>query len=78
MTMADWAAKLDAFLSFNDRELLTHAGKVQAKVAQTLAEDRYAVFSDSRRQQAALEADAADLDALRAIEEKAKTSSPTK
>jgi len=28
MTMADWVAKLDAFLQFNERDILTHAGKV--------------------------------------------------
>lgn len=73
MTMADWETKLDAFLSFNERELLTHAGKVEAKVAKALAEDRYAAFDGARRRQAAIEADAEDLSALRAIEEKMKT-----
>lgn len=70
MTMADWAQRLDAFLAFNDRQLLTHAGTVQAKVAKALAEERYAEFDSARRQRAALEADATDLDTLRAIERK--------
>ena len=61
------------FLAFNERELLTHAGKIEAKVAQALAEDRYAAFDGLRRRHAAIEADAEDLDALRAIEEKVKT-----
>ncbi|MCK0438157.1 virulence RhuM family protein [Gordonia alkaliphila] len=75
MTMADWTKKLDAFLAFNDRELLTHAGTVQAKVAQALAEERYVEFDSARKKQAALEADAADLAALRALEAKAEEKS---
>lgn len=70
MTMADWAARLDAFLTFNDRDLLTHAGTVQAKVAQTLAEERYEQFDSIRRQQAIVAADAVDLDAIRALEQR--------
>ena len=32
MRMADWAAKLDAFLKFNEYEVLTTAGLVSAEV----------------------------------------------
>lgn len=70
MTMSDWAIKLDAFLAFNDRDLLTHAGTIKAKVAQALAGDRYAEFDAARKEQAAIEADATDLETLRAIERK--------
>ena len=44
MRMADWAAKLDAFLKFNEYEVLTTAGLVSAEVAKQLAEEQYAVF----------------------------------
>lgn len=44
MKMADWAAKLDAFLKFNEYEVLTNAGKVSADVAKRLAEEQYAEF----------------------------------
>jgi hypothetical protein len=44
MRMADWAAKLDAFLEFNEYEVLTNAGVVSAEVAKRLAEEQYAVF----------------------------------
>ena len=44
MRMADWAAKLDAFLKFNEYEVLTTAGLVSAKVAKRLAEKQYAAF----------------------------------
>ncbi len=33
--------KLDAFLAFNDREVLKHAGKVSAEVARRLAHEQY-------------------------------------
>ena len=44
MRMQAWADKLDAFLRFNDYEVLQDAGRVSAAVAQKLAEDRYEVF----------------------------------
>lgn len=33
MKMADWIQKLDAFLVFNEYEILQHAGKVRHDVA---------------------------------------------
>lgn len=72
MTMEDWATRLDAFLTFNEQELLTHAGTVQAKVAKALAEQRYDEFDSARKQRAALEADAADAASLRELEQKGK------
>jgi hypothetical protein len=44
MRMADWVAKLDAFLQFNEYEVLTNAGHVSAEVAKHLAEEQYARF----------------------------------
>lgn len=41
MYMKDWVEKLDAFLKFNDYEILTNAGKVSAEVAKALAEKEY-------------------------------------
>jgi hypothetical protein len=38
MRMADWVARLDAFLKFNEYEVLTSAGSVSAEVAKRLAE----------------------------------------
>ena len=34
MTMEDWASKLDAFLQFNDAEILQDKGKVTAAIGQ--------------------------------------------
>jgi hypothetical protein len=44
MRMADWVARLDAFLKFNEYEVLTSAGSVSAEVAKRLAEGQYAAF----------------------------------
>ncbi|MCC6127152.1 MAG: virulence RhuM family protein [Pirellulales bacterium] len=55
MRMTDWAAKLDAFLQFNEYEVLTNAGSVSAEVAKQLAEEQYAAFRV--RQDRAFESD---------------------
>ena len=49
MTMADWAGKLDAFLQFNQRDLLDHPGKVTAEIAKAFAEsefEKYRIVQD--------------------------------
>lgn len=53
MTMADWASKLDAFLKFNDAEILQDKGKVTAAIAKAFAEsefERYRVLQDKNYQ----------------------------
>jgi hypothetical protein len=49
MTMKDWALRLDAFLKFNEEDLLTDAGKVSAAVAKKLAEDEFEKYEEMRR-----------------------------
>lgn len=44
MKMGDWIEKLDAFLAFNEYEVLTNAGRVSAAVARRLADEEYAKF----------------------------------
>ena len=44
MTMEDWAKRLDAFLEFDDREVLKDAGKVTAKLAKDHAESEFENF----------------------------------
>ena len=44
MYMNDWIEKLDAFLKFNDYEVLTDVGKVSAEVAKALAIKEYEKF----------------------------------
>jgi hypothetical protein len=44
MRMADWIDRIDAFLKFNEYDVLTDAGSVSAEVAKRLAEEQYATF----------------------------------
>jgi len=49
MTMEDWAKKLNAFLQFNEREILDNPGKVSRKIAKVFAEsefDKYRIVQD--------------------------------
>jgi hypothetical protein len=49
MTMQDWIRRLDAFLQFNEQELLNHLGKVSAEVAKSFAEsefEKYRIVQD--------------------------------
>ena len=41
MYMKDWIAKLDQFLSLSDREILTNAGRISAKLAKKKADAEY-------------------------------------
>jgi len=44
MKMTDWVRKLDAFLKFNEYDILNNAGSVSHEVAQELAEEEYKKF----------------------------------
>jgi hypothetical protein len=44
MKMADWIQKLDAFLQFNEYEILQDAGKVSRAIAEKLAHQEYDKF----------------------------------
>ncbi|KAF0134928.1 MAG: hypothetical protein FD145_309 [Candidatus Saganbacteria bacterium] len=48
MKMADWIAKLDAFLRLSERELLTHAGSISAENASKKAEEEYIKYVEER------------------------------
>lgn len=41
MTMQDWSKKLNAFLQFNEREILEDSGKVTAEMSKTFAESKF-------------------------------------
>jgi hypothetical protein len=79
MHMADWIKKLDDFLEFNERNILTHAGKVSANLAQEHAETEFAKYEAERR---LLEATQPTSDFDQAVEEvkrlEAKQSAPSK
>lgn len=48
MHMSDWIRKLDGFLNINDRDILTHAGRISHEMAQQRAEAEYEQFHRRR------------------------------
>ena len=51
MHMRDWITKLHGFLTINDRNILTHAGKISHQMAKELAEAEYDKFNRQRIRQ---------------------------
>ena len=66
--MCDWREKLDAFLKFNERDILTNAGKVTKEIADNLALEHYEVFNRNRLTIEAKEEAIADDEELKKIE----------
>jgi hypothetical protein len=50
MHMADWVRKLDGFLQFNERNILTHFGKVTHQLAEEHAHREFDKYEAQRRQ----------------------------
>jgi hypothetical protein len=67
--LKDWAERLDAFLSFNERNVLAGAGSVSKRDADAHAEGQYEQFAARRR--ALLEAEGTEFN-VRALEDAAK------
>lgn len=44
MTMRQWLARLDDFIRLSGREILTHAGRISAEVAQAKADAEYQIY----------------------------------
>lgn len=76
VSMRQWSDKLDAFLEFNEQELLTHSGKVKAQVAKRIAEEKYEEFDLKRRRAEAIKADEDDIKALEEFEREMLESKP--
>ncbi|QSA97604.1 RhuM family protein [Methylococcus sp. EFPC2] len=67
--LKDWEEKLDAFLKFNDRNVLPNAGNISKKQADARAEEAYARYATARR--TLLEAEGAEQN-LKMLEAAAK------
>jgi len=67
--LKDWSEKLDAFLKFNERDVLDGSGQIAKKQADAHAESQYEQFAAQRR--ALLEAEGAEVN-VRALEDAAK------
>ena len=70
--MRDWRKKLDAFLKFNERDILKDAGKIAKEVADKLAIEQYERFNAHRLKQEANAEMLADDAEFKQIEEKIK------
>lgn len=46
--MKDWREKLDRFLTFNERVILEHAGKISMEQAREYAREQYQIFNAHR------------------------------
>lgn len=70
--LKDWPERLDAFLSFNDRQVLPDLGRVSREAAEQQAFSAYEQFNERRRlvaeDQGAIDAMAALEDAARLVE----------
>ena len=70
--LQDWADKLDQFLSFNDRDVLSGAGKISRKDADNKAKLEFDRFADQRRRLKEAEGVRSNIAALKAILKKDK------
>jgi hypothetical protein len=66
MHMAEWVHRLDAFLQFNERNILTHAGAVSHQLAEEHAHAQFEQYDAERRR---VEAEQPSGDFDRAVEE---------
>ncbi len=73
MHMAEWVRRLDAFLQFNERNILKHAGKVTAEMAKTHAEREFTKHEETRR---TIEATTPTSDFDKAVERAKRLSNP--
>lgn len=68
MAMADWSAQTDRFLAFNERGVLTHAGRVSHQRMETIAHETYATFDNARRTRETADAEVEHVAELAKIE----------
>lgn len=51
MYMKDWFERLDAFLEFNEQDILDNPGKVSCEVAEKLAIEQYKKYDQQQLEQ---------------------------
>ncbi len=74
----DWRQKLDAFLKFNERDILNNAGKVAKEVADNLALEEYERFNTKRLKKEVKDETLADDAEFKLIEDTIKKIPKTK
>jgi hypothetical protein len=78
ISMRNWRLKLDEFLKFNEREVLTHIGGVSREDADRRAQDQYALFEEQRRRELEAGAEAEFAAGITELEKKVKKIIPPK
>jgi len=76
--MRDWREKLDAFLRFNEREVLEHPGKVSMEVARSLALEQFGKYDRVRLEREAAADDEFERAAKRLARQAAKHRRPAR
>lgn len=74
MTIREWEDKLDMFLTFHEKDLLTHAATLSAQIAEQLPVERYVTFNRKWIEEQRLHADAEEISLLEPIQGKASSS----
>jgi hypothetical protein len=67
--MKDWEQRLDEFLRFNERSVLTHAGGASRAEADVFAQQEYEQFAERRR---AFKEEQGEQDSIKALEDAAE------
>ncbi len=70
--LQDWDAKLDQFLSFNDRDVLQGAGGISKKAADEKAKEIFDIYAQKRRQLKEAEGARVNIAALKDLLKKSK------
>ena len=68
LTLEYWRSNVDRLLEFNERPVLTNAGKMSAEAMKTIVHERFNAFDARRREAEALAADAEDIRVLEAVQ----------
>lgn len=68
--MSDWLSKADQFIEFNDYEPLNDHGRISRRDADKLAEDRYGLYDQGRKEIEFREADRSLVEALQEADRK--------
>ncbi len=75
LTLEFWKNNIDRMLTFNDQPVLSGTGSVSHEKMKQAAQQRYGEFDERRRKHEALLADADDIKALEALEQRLKDKS---
>ena len=70
--LQDWNSKLDQFLEFNDRNVLSGAGNISKKAADEQAKKVFDDYAQQRRRLKEAEGEMANIAALNAILDESK------